>query len=277
LGAWLLEQARAAGVRLVRGKLVAVEQAGGRVAAVRVAKGGGAPERWPTETLVLAPGPYLPEAAALLGLELPVFNELHAKIALVDRLGLVPRDAPLLIWSDPVVLPWSAEERAELAGSPETRWLTEPMPAGVHLRPEGGADSPIVLILWTYDMAPRPAVWPPPLDPAYPDIVLRGAACLVPGLAAYINRAGRPYHDGGYYCKTRENRPLVGPLPVPGAYVLGALSGFGLMAAPAAGELLAAHVTGSPLPPHASAFRLERYADPAYQVLLERWGESGQL
>ena len=30
--------------------------------------------------------------------------------------------------------------------------------------------------------------------------------------------------DGGYYCKTQENRPLVGPLPVAGAYMIGALS-----------------------------------------------------
>ena len=45
--------------------------------------------------------------------------------------------------------------------------------------------------------------------------------------------------DGGYYCKTRENRPLIGPLPVDGAFVLGALSGFGVMAAHASAELLA--------------------------------------
>jgi glycine/D-amino acid oxidase-like deaminating enzyme len=100
---------------------------------------------------------------------------------------------------------------------------------------------------------------------------------MIPGLAVYIGRAPKPAYDGGYYCKTRENRPLIGPLPVKGAYVIGALSGFGIMAAPAAGELLAAHVTGRPLPGYASAFLLERYADPAYQALLENWGATGQL
>jgi glycine/D-amino acid oxidase-like deaminating enzyme len=70
--------------------------------------------------------------------------------------------------------------------------------------------------------------------------------------------------DGGYYCKTRENRPLIGPVGDAGLWVLGALSGFGIMASPAAGELLAAHVLGLPLPPWAAAFRPDRYEDPAY-------------
>jgi glycine/D-amino acid oxidase-like deaminating enzyme len=83
--------------------------------------------------------------------------------------------------------------------------------------------------------------------------------------------------DGGYYTKTQENRPLVGPTPVEGAYVIGALSGFGMMASPASGELLAAHITGSELPHYAPAFTLERYEDPEYQRLLDNWGASGQI
>ncbi len=83
--------------------------------------------------------------------------------------------------------------------------------------------------------------------------------------------------DGGYYTKTRENRPLIGKLPIEGAYVVGALSGFGVMAACGAGELVAAHVAGSKLPHYASAFALERYEDPDYQRLLDTWGDSGQL
>jgi glycine/D-amino acid oxidase-like deaminating enzyme len=68
--------------------------------------------------------------------------------------------------------------------------------------------------------------------------------------------------------KTFENRPLIGPLPVEGAYVVGALSGFGVMAACAAGELLAAHIAGGTLPAYAPAFRLARYTDPAYRRAL---------
>jgi glycine/D-amino acid oxidase-like deaminating enzyme len=87
----------------------------------------------------------------------------------------------------------------------------------------------------------------------------------------------KPYVDGGYYTKTRENRPLIGPLPVPGSYICSAFSGFGIMASCAAGELLARHVTGAQLPGYAAAFQPDRYADPAYAKLLETWGDSGQL
>ena len=82
---------------------------------------------------------------------------------------------------------------------------------------------------------------------------------------------------GGYYTKTRENRLLCGPLPVERAYVVGACSGYGLMAACAAGELLAAHLAGGPLPPYAAAFSLERYEDPAYRRILESWWTTSQL
>jgi glycine/D-amino acid oxidase-like deaminating enzyme len=95
---------------------------------------------------------------------------------------------------------------------------------------------------------------------------------MLPGLRAYFGRAPRPVVDGGYYLKTRENRPLIGPLPVGGAFVLGALSGFGLMASPAAGDLLASYVAGETAPDYAAAFRLDRYDDPSYQALLENWG-----
>ena len=83
---------------------------------------------------------------------------------------------------------------------------------------------------------------------------------------------------GGYYIKTPENRPLVGALPgVSGAYVLGGLGGAGMMISPAAGELLAAHIAGVPLPDYAAAFRVERFDDPNSQKLMEQWGTSGQV
>ena len=83
--------------------------------------------------------------------------------------------------------------------------------------------------------------------------------------------------DGGYYTKTPENRPLIGPMRTQGCVVVGALSGFGVMAAAAAGELGANHVTGSALPDYADAFRLTRYEDPAYAAMMASQGDSGQL
>lgn len=277
LGMYLLARAREHGARLVRGAVQGVTVSGGRVKTVHVREGN-TQARIATRTFVVAAGPYLRRVGAMVGVELPVFNELHAKIAFRDRLGVVPRDAPMMILSDPMVLPWTDEERAELEAGDDTRWLLDQFPAGVHFRPEGGADSPILLMLWTYDVEAVEPVWPPTFDPLYAEVVLRGLTRMVPGLEVYLGALGRPVIDGGYYCKTRENRPLIGPLPVEGAYVIGALSGFGQMASQAAGELLAAHVTGGELPDYAPAFLLSRYEDPAYQKLLENWdARSGQL
>ncbi|HOU41301.1 MAG TPA: FAD-dependent oxidoreductase [Promineifilum sp.] len=277
LGMWLLDEARARGVRLVSGRVTAIDMAGGRVRGVTVRAAGGE-QRIETGVFVNAAGPLVGAVSRLLGVELPIFNELHGKVAINDPLGIVPRDAPLLIWSDPVLLPWADEEREELAAAEETRWLTEPFPAGVHFRPEGGPGAQTLLLLWTYDVKPAEAVWPTRFAPEYAEVVVRGLARMVPELAVYAGNFGRPIIDGGYYCKTQENRPLIGPLPVEGAYVFGALSGYGIMASQAGADLLAAHIAGSDLPAYAPAFALSRYDDPAYRALLNSWDPTtGQL
>ncbi len=276
LGSYLLEQARAAGVRLISARLAGVEVEAGRVTAVRL-QGEGAPGRLAAGAFIDAAGPFLGEVARLLGVELPVYSERHLKLAFTDQLGVVPREAPLMIWADPQRIAWDADERAWLEQTPESEWMLGEFPAGVHARPEGPAGSPMALMLWDYHSRPAEVIVPPPFDDEFPELVLRGLATMLPGLSAYIGRAPKPIIDGGYYTKTKENRPLIGPLPVQGAYVIGALSGYGLMAAPAAAELLAAHITGGGLPAYAPVFSLERYADPAYQALLENWGGTGQL
>jgi glycine/D-amino acid oxidase-like deaminating enzyme len=276
LGMLLLERARQQGARLLNARVEGVEVAGGRVQAVRLSDANGS-KTISTPNFVNAAGPFLKQVGRMLGVDLPVYSERHVKIAINDHLGAVPRQAPLIIWADAQRLPWSPEERAELAASTETSWLLDEFPQGVHARPEGGSDSNVLLVLWTYDMEPVEPVFPLAFDPYYPEIVLRGLATAIPALEGYVGRMPKPVVDGGYYIKTRENRPLVGRLPVEGAYVIGALSGYGLMAAPGSSELLAAHLTGGELPHYAPAFALERYADPEYQKVLENWGASGQL
>jgi len=100
---------------------------------------------------------------------------------------------------------------------------------------------------------------------------------MIPALKQYFEKPPRPFLDGGYYTKTRENRPLIGPLPVEGTWVIGALSGFGLMASMAAGELLALHILKKRLPAYAPAFNLNRYQDEEYAASLSTWETSGQL
>jgi glycine/D-amino acid oxidase-like deaminating enzyme len=271
LGQALLAQAQACGLRLRMDRVAAVTVKRSRVEAVRLRSD----DEFSTRAFVIAAGPYLSQVAAMLGLDLPVFNELHGKVAFKDYLGIVPREAPLMIWNDALRLPWTAAERQALAALPETRRLLDEFPAGVHFRTRGEAGDSSLLVIWTYDRRVQEPVWPPTFDAYYPEVLLRGVARIVPGLSAYYGQGSKACVDGGYYCKTRENLPLVGPLPVEGAFVIGALSGFGIMGSQAAGELLAAHVAGAGLPDYAPAFLLERYQDPAYKALVESWQRSG--
>ena len=279
VGMLWLEEAKAAGVTLFEGRVTAVRTAGGAVQSVRVACANGTTEEIATPVFVNAAGPHARDAAQLIGVDLPLVSELHRKVAFEDALGAVPRDTGLVILRDSQRLPWTDEERAELASDDSTRWLTERLPANVHLRPEGYHGARTVLMLWECH-GPQlfdPPVFPIPDDPVFAEVVFRGLTRLVPGLAPYLDALPHSFVDAGYYTKTVENRPLIGPLPVDGAFVCAAFSGFGLMAAPAAGELLAAHVTGAPLPTYASAFTLARYDDPAYRARLADWGATGQL
>jgi len=276
LGMYLLERAREAGVRFLEGRVERIDTTGGRVRSVAVSARGGETTIG-TQRFVDAAGPFFAPVARLLGVEVPVFCERHAKVAFNDTLGAIPRAAPMTIWTDPITLPWSDEERRELAASAEHKRLVEEFPAGVHGRPEGAGESPVVLLIWTYDIEPVEPAFPIAFDASYGEICLRGMSRMVPAMAGYLSRLPRVVIDGGYFTKTRENRFLAGPLPLEGAYVLGALSGYGLMASNGAADLLADHITGRPLPAYAPAFLLSRYDDPAYRERLERWGDSGQL
>ena len=278
LGMQLLEDARAAGTEMVHGRIEAVHLQG-NVKRVAIAGADGSNVDISTNTFVNCAGPYARDVARMTDTDVPLFSELHYKIGFEDHRGIVDRDTGLVILDDPQTLPWDDLVREELAADPDTRWMTEPMPPGIHLRPEGYHGAKTVLMLWDYHSAHRydDAVFPLPEDPYYPEIVIRGMARLAPGLQRYIDRLPHCHVDGGYYTKTVENRPMIGPLPVEGAFISAAFSGYGLMAAPAAGELLAAHVTGGALPPYASAFLPGRFESAEYRARAAGWGSSGQL
>ncbi|MCC7128856.1 MAG: FAD-binding oxidoreductase [Anaerolineae bacterium] len=273
LGVFLLHQARQNGVRLVEGRVSGVDLQGGRVHSVQLQDG----RRFRSGIFVNAAGPFLAPVGRMVGVELPVYNELHLKLAFTDAHAALDRTSPLVIWSDAQTLDWTDEERAALSEDPETRPLLELLPSGVHARPDGGGGSQIALALWEYQTRRQAPVFPIPEDPLYPETALRGLTRLIPGMQAYVERPPRPRLDGGYYTRTPENRPLIGGLPVEGAFVIGGLSGFGVMAACAAGELLAKTVAGTPPPGYAAAFALERFQDPNYLLKFDQMENAGQL
>lgn len=272
LGAHMLGRSREAGASLIPAEVVAVERTGGAVTGVRLADG----TAIACGAFVDAAGPLLGPVAAMVGETLPVHSEVHVKVSARDRLGAMPRRAPLLIWADPQRIRWSPEEQGHLAAEGRRDLLGE-LPPGCHGRPEGGVDSPWMLALWEYERVVREPTWPVPHDPLYAEVVLRGMTAMLPAMAGYAERLPHTVVDGGYYTKTAENRPLAGPLRTPGAFVAGALSGFGVMAACGVAELVALHVTGGPLPEHAPAFALDRYDDPAYLAEVEALADTGQI
>ena len=273
LGHWLLEQAQRAGARIVRDRVVGIDTAGGSLTGVRLASGA----TIATGRMAVAAGPGLPEVLRMLSLDLPVFLELHAKMRFDDRLGVVPRSAPFTIWNDPLAeIDWTEADRKRYASDPKTRWLLEPFPGGMHVRPVGNARD--VYLIWTFESSPHELVWPPTFDENLGDALLQGFANMCPGAKAYLGEGARGFVDGGYYAKTPENRPMVGPLGIDGVFLSGGLSGYGIMASHAAGELLATHMTGGALPPYAAALSPARYSDAGYRRKLENWdAKAGQL
>lgn len=229
-----------------------------------------------TRTFVLAAGPYQRAVGRMLGVDIPVVCEPHIKVMLRDPRHALPREVGLFIWNDPVTLPWSDEERAALSEADETRFLVDELPVGVHGRPEGEGDT--IILQWDYRHVELDApVYPIPTDPQLPEVALRGMSTVIPALGAYLEQIPKPFMDGGYYARTPENRPLIGPLPVAGAYIIGGLGGFGMQASCGSADLLAQYLLGRNLPAYAHAFRFDRYADPEYQQLLRDWGGSGQI
>jgi glycine/D-amino acid oxidase-like deaminating enzyme len=102
-------------------------------------------------------------------------------------------------------------------------------------------------------------------------------AKMIPAIKNYFGRSPRPVLDGGFYTKSKDNRPIVGPTRIKGVYLIGAMSGYGIMSACGVGELLSQHINGKPIPFYANAFLLERFDDPAYLKWMESITDSGQL
>ena len=254
LGSWLLERSVARGVEVVRDEAVELVVRNQRLRSVRLASG----DQIDAGAFVLAAGPMLADWADRLNLGVPILNELHGKISFDDDDGVVPRDVPLMIWNDVVDL-----------GALGT------FPPAVHFRPRGRRS---ILGVWTYDTRLEQPTFPPAFARNYFDVVIRGLAVMIPELARYVKSGVSGIVDGGYYCKTPDNRPLIGPTPTEGVFVCGALSGFGIMGSQAAAELVVTHVLDQPRPDYAAAFLPSRFRDPDYQrVLATLDSKSGQL
>jgi len=231
-----------------------------------------------TSALVNAAGPYAETLSAQLGIHLPVINVLQQKVAFEDSAGVVDRSLPFCIDLDPARLDWTDDERASIKADPQYAAYTELMPGSIHCRPEGPKSGSWVKLGWALNQTPGEPSRKPTLDPIFPEIALRGASCLQPGLARYLNGfPGGVSHYGGFYTMTEENWPLIGKTDIDGYFLATALSGFGSMAALATGELLSNQILGNETPDWFEDLGLSRYEKPGLMDEIQALNDKGLL
>lgn len=272
LGQFLLKEFRADGGTLLRGEVTGISK--GSSFRITLADG----LTVDAGTLVIAAGPFVNQLLACLGEQVRVRNVLQQKFAFEDSLGAIPLDQPFSVDLDEQVLEWSDDEREMLASDEQFACLTEAMPGNVHRRVDGGKGRRWLRLGWAYNDRAGEPKWSPALDERYPEIVLRAASRLNPALKPYIDRmpAAR-HHYGGYYTMTDENLPIIGPLATEGAFVVTGLSGFGTMAACAAGDCCARWVNDATPMPYAGPMSLARYDDASFMQELAQNRNRGVL
>ncbi|SDH46567.1 Glycine/D-amino acid oxidase [Bradyrhizobium sp. Rc2d] len=276
LGSLMLEQIRTAGGALITARVTEIAQQ--HEGFVLTTRGHSGEEKVRAGIIVNAAGPYVADIARMLGETLPVETIFHQKIAFADNLGAIDRRMPFSIDLDGQTIDWSPQERQLIEEDPAMAWLARPMPGGIHCRPEGGDNGKWIKLGWAYNRKPSAPRDDLPTDPNFPDTVLRGASRLNPRLKQYYGRLPRQItHYGGYYTMTEENWPLIGPMKTKHAFVAGALSGFGTMAACATGALCAGWILGTKLPEFAEHLSLSRYDDETFLRRLRESASTGVL
>jgi len=271
LGRNMLQAAKSSGsgsAQLLQGSIKGFATAGDVVTGVQVALPEGGEVSLDCGAFVNAAGAWTMAIDRLLqhgAPVLPLKNEVHVKVCLNDIDGVIPQDdAPFMVWRDTTPLDWDDDTREGLAELDDTAeggivnsasWL-KPQPGGQHLRPAGNVR---VLLLWEHlhrhiKLPDEPAMPIAETLDMYPQLCLAGIAAMVPKLHNYEGRLSKDTTvDGGYYTVTPDGRPLVGQHGARNAFVCGGMGTYGLMGAPAAGELAAMHVFNETLPSYAQA------------------------
>jgi len=247
----MLARAQARGARLVQGRVVRVATLGRRVSGVRL-ETPSEPLDVACDIVVDAGGPFARALAQLAGADLPIETVLRQKVVIRDGAHVVPRDAPFTITLDGRTVPWTEPERARIARIPDGRRLLGRLPAGIHVKPDDTSGPGAIKLGWAWDQRPSAPVEAPQLPPEFPRQVLLGAASVIPALAPYATAvASDPSaivaHDGGFYARTPDGLPLIGPVggdAPSGFHTVSGLAGFGAMMAAAAGELAAGWILG---------------------------------
>ncbi|MCJ7467096.1 MAG: FAD-binding oxidoreductase [Maribacter sp.] len=270
LGNLLHREAKKRGTRFIEGEVLTIDCKGSTFHIVLDTK-----SDLTVDKLVIAAGPFMNHIAAMLGMRFPITNTLQHKFIIPDPKKIIPRDMPFTIYTDAQYVNWPEEEKAFFTADEKWHWLLQEFPGGLHIKPDGHG----IKLGWAFERADAVPTWEIPKSDIFPQVVLRGASRFIPQLGEYAETIPSPLIQyGGFYTRTKENWPLIGPTELSNVYLVGALSGFGTMGACAAGELCADHMYGKKaLPGYAAHFHPSRYNDDTIIRILRGVNSDGQL
>ena len=270
MGSLLLREARTNGLQQIQGEIVAVDKKAGKFQINLDYK-----QTILADKVVIATGPFINHIADMLGFQFPITNTLQRKFIIPDPLKIIPRDMPFTIYADGQYLDWSAEEKAFFAEEEKYQWLLAKFSGGLHIKPEGQG----IKMGWAFQTKTVTPTWEYDKLALFPQVVLKGASRFIPQLAAYEKNIPTPLIEyAGYYTRTKENWPLIGPTEMQDVFVVGALAGYGTMGACAAGELCTQYLCeDATLPNYAAYFHPDRYQNPAIRAEIAALKSDGQL
>lgn len=225
--------------------------------------------------IAIAAGPFIGNIAKMLNIQVPIENVLQQKFMVPDPKKVIPTDMPFSIYADSQSLDWSEEERAFFASEKKYEWLLDEFPGGLHIKPESGK----IKLGWAFNTRSAQPRWKPSTLELFPQVVLKGASRFIPQLMEYQKNIPTPIIQyAGYYTRTKENFPLIGPTEMPNVFLVGALAGYGTMGACAAGELCAKYILNeTELPDYSRYFHPLRYEDSELMNEINHSMSDGQL
>ena len=228
-----------------------------------------------TEKIVIAAGPFINEIAKMVGIVFPVSNTIQSKFIIPDPENIIPKNMPFTIYADAQYLDWSKEEAEFFSSDKQYQWLLEKFPGGLHIKPESTG----IKLGWAFQTQQVDPTWEIPSSDFFPQVVLKGASRFIPALAKYESNIPTPLIQyAGHYTRTNENWPLIGNTSIENIFVIGALAGYGTMAACAAGKLCTNYVLEkADLPDYSPYFHPLRYQDEAIKKEMSEIAIDGQL
>ena len=266
----MLEECKLKGLKFIEGVITEINESK-QLFGINI----GSSQYLEVDQIIISAGPFINELGSMLALHFPVWNTLQRKFIIPDPKGIIPSEMPFTIYADGQYLDWSEEEKSFFENDEDLKWMNQKFPGAIHIKPESGGR---IKLGWAFSREIINPKWDIPKSLYFPQVVLKGASRFIPGLADYAENIPTPLIEyGGYYTRTKENWPLIGPTDMDNVFVIGAMAGFGTMASCVAGELCSSYITGQSLPRYAPYFHPNRYTNPIISKELESIKTDGQL